>query len=131
MRYEANEAGADDALELGMDGYVAEAPGYNVFVIKNKVLYTPNENILKGITRETVIEIAARKGMAVVEAKLTVFDFYNADEAFFCSTAGGIFPVVKLDGYIIGSGSPGAITKRISEAYYRLLESGEQSADVF
>jgi branched-chain amino acid aminotransferase len=129
MRYEANEAGADDALELGTDGYVAEAPGYNVFVVKKEILYTPDENILKGITRETIIELAAGMKIKVVEGRITPFDFYTADEAFFCSTAGGIFPVVKIDGRVIGDGKAGFLTKRFNESYFELLESGKQSSE--
>jgi len=131
MRYEANEAGADDALELGTDGYVAEAPGYNVFVVKKGNLYTPKENILLGITRETIFELASKMNLKVVEGRLTLFDFYTADEAFFCSTAGGIFPVVKVDGHSVGNGTPGTITKRLMDDYHHLLESGKQSTDIY
>jgi len=131
MRYEANEAGADDALELGTDGYVAEAPGYNVFVIKKGTLYTPGENILMGITRETIFELAAEWRVKVVEARITLFDFYTADEAFFCSTAGGIFPVTKIDGHTVGDGKAGALTRRLNDAYWELLESGKRSTEVW
>lgn len=131
MRLEANQAGADDAIALGMDGYVAEAPGYNVFVVKRGTLYTPGENILRGITRQTVLEIADKMELAVVEAKLTLFDLYNADEVFFTSTAGGIFPVREVDARQVGNGAPGPITKQIRDAYYQLLETGEHSTPVY
>jgi len=131
MRFEANEAGADDALELGTDGYVAEAPGYNVFVVKKGILFTPKENILLGITRETIFELASEMSLEVIENRLTIFDFYTADEVFFCSTAGGIFPVVKVDGRIVSDGTPGPITKSINKAYIDLLESGEKSTEIY
>ena len=67
MRLEANEVGADDAIELDMEGYVCEAPGYNVFMVKKGLIYTPVDNILVGITRQTVLEIAAAEGMEVKE----------------------------------------------------------------
>jgi branched-chain amino acid aminotransferase len=131
MRLEANQAGADDAVELGMDGYVAEAPGYNVFMVKRQILSTPGENILRGITRQTVFEIASKMGLAAVEARLTPFDLYNADEVFFASTAGGIFPVTEVDSHQVGDGRPGPITKQIFDAYWRLLETGECSTPVY
>lgn len=131
MRLEANEAGYDDAIELGIDGYVAEAPGYNVFLVKHQAIYTPEENILMGITRETVFELAKAEGIKVHIARLTPFDIYNADEVFFSSTAGGIFAVVEVDGRRISSGKPGPVTKKIKQSYFALLESGEASTTVY
>lgn len=130
IRMEANEAGYDDALELTVDGYVCEAPGYNVFVVKNGLLYTPNENILMGITRQTVLEFAAQEHIETHQERLTPFDLFNADEVFFSSTAGGIFAVVNVDGRLIGNGLPGHITLRMRELYQHLLESGEKSAAI-
>ena len=131
MRMEANEAGLDEAIELGMDGYVAEAPGYNIFVVKKGVLYTPAENILMGVTRGAVFEIAADEGIPVAEARLTTFDLYNADELFLCSTAGGIFPITEVDGRAIGTGRPGPMTGKINALYMGLLESGEKSTPAY
>lgn len=130
MRLEANEAGADDAIELDMEGYVCEAPGYNVFVVKNGVLGTPCDNILVGITRETVIELAQAGGIPVKIGRVQTFDLYNADEVFLSSTAGGIVPVVRIDGRTIGTGKPGAMTKKIRHEYQNLLESGDASRSV-
>ena len=127
MRMEANEAGLDEAIELDIDGYVAEAPGYNVFMAKQGVLYTPGENILVGITRQTVLELAAAAGMETVVCRFTAFDLYNADEVFLTSTAGGIFAVREVDGRTIGSGRPGPITQMLNQKYMALLESGAQS----
>lgn len=131
VRMEANEAGYDDGIELSTDGYVAEAPGYNVFVVKDGALYTPKDNILMGITRQTVIEIAVEEAIPVHETTLTTFDLFNADELFFSSTAGGVFSVVEVDGREIGTGQPGPIAARLREHYYALLESGEQSAAAY
>lgn len=131
MRMEANEAGLDEAIELGMDGYVAEAPGYNIFVVKEGALHTPAENILMGVTREAVFEIAADEGIPVSEARLTTFDLYNADELFLCSTAGGIFPITEVDGRSIGTGRPGPMTGKINALYMALLESGEKSTPAY
>ncbi|MCY3917989.1 MAG: branched-chain-amino-acid transaminase [Chloroflexi bacterium] len=131
MRMEANEAGLDEAIELDIDGYVAEAPGYNVFLAKQGVLYTPGENILVGVTRQTVMELAAAEGIETVVGRLTAFDLYNADEVFLTSTAGGIFTVREVDGRTIGRGKPGPITQKLNQKYIELLESGVQSTPVY
>jgi branched-chain amino acid aminotransferase len=130
MRMEANEAGADEAIELDMEGYVCEAPGYNVFVVKNGTLYTARDNALMGITRQTVIELAAEAGIPVVEGRVQTFDLYTADEAFLCGTAGGIVSIAQLDGHIIGSGTIGPLTRTLRERYLALLESGAKSTPV-
>jgi branched-chain amino acid aminotransferase len=130
MRMEANEAGADDAIELDMEGYVCEAPGYNVFVVKRGALITPEDNILMGITRDTVFELAAEAGLPARAGRVQVFDLYNADEVFLSSTAGGIVSVVQLDGRLIGNGSPGPISKQIRDCYHSLLTSGARSTAV-
>jgi len=130
MRLEANLAGVDDAIELDMDGYVAEAPGYNVFAVKNGVILTPAENILRGITRATVMEMACDMGIRVMETRITPFDLYNADEVFFSSTAGGIFPVVEVDGRRVNDGKTGQITLKMLKGYEELLESGIKSTPI-
>lgn len=130
-RMEANEAGYDDALELTVGGEVAEAPGYNIFVVKKDCLYTPRENILMGVTRKTVIELAREAGIQVYEESLSLFDVYNADEVFFSSTAGGIFPIIEADGRRIGDGKLGPLTDRLHDGYRKLLESGEKSVAAF
>jgi branched-chain amino acid aminotransferase len=130
-RMEANEAGYDDAIELTTEGFVAEAPGYNIFIVKNNVLYTPLENILMGITRQTIIELAQEFDIQVQEGKLTPFDLYVADEVFLSSTAGGIFPIIEVDGRVINDGLPGEITKGFREGYQQLLESGEKGSPAF
>ncbi|MEN8164073.1 MAG: branched-chain-amino-acid transaminase [Acidobacteriota bacterium] len=130
MRAEANEAGADDALAMDMEGYVCEAPGYNMFMVKEGALHTPKDNILVGITRQTVIELAELAQLQVIEGRIQPFDLYNADEVFLTSTAGGIVPVTKLDGRTLGDGKPGPVTKELREQYFALLESGEQSTPV-
>ena len=131
MRMEANEAGLDEAIELDIEGYVAEAPGYNVFAAKQSQLYTPGENILVGVTRQTVMELAAAEGLDTIVGRLTAFDLYNADEVFLTSTAGGIFAVREVDGRRIGAGKPGPITQMLKQKYMELLESGAQSTPVY
>jgi len=126
VKMEALSAGADEAIMLDIDGFVSEGPGYNVFIIKQGRLFTPpsSEGILSGITRETVLEIAKQEGIDVIEERMTPYDIYNADEVFFSSTAGAIIPVVEVDGYKIGSGTPGHMTRRIYDLYFEMLKKG-------
>jgi branched-chain amino acid aminotransferase len=130
MRLEANEARADEALELDLEGYVCEAPGYNVFIAKKGTLTTPADNILHGITRQTVIDLAERAGIPVKLGRVQTFDVYTADEAFLTSTAGGVVPIGRLDSRLIGNGTRGPITRRMQEDYLALLESGAESTPI-
>ena len=124
-KMEALNAGADEAIMLDTHGFVNEAPGYNVFIVRQGKLYTPSaENILMGITRETVCEIAQKEGLEVIEDRLIPHDLYTADEVFLSSTAGGIIPIVEVDGRTISSGKPGSVTKRLNRLYLEMLEAG-------
>jgi len=117
-RYEANDDGYDEALMLDHHGFVAEGTGENVFVIKNGVIKTPPvANILPGITRRSVIEILDHEGFEVKEQLFGRDAFYVADEAFMCGTAAEITPIAGLDRRVIGTGSPGPITKRVQDIY--------------
>ena len=126
IKMEALRSGADEAIILDIDGFVSEGPGYNVFVVNKGIIFTPSssEGILAGITRETVFEIAKQEGIEVIEARISPYDIYNADEIFFSNTAGAITPVVEVDGRKIASGIPGPITKRIYALYFEMLDKG-------
>lgn len=121
-KFVANQYGAGEGLMLTVDGYVAEATGDNVFVIKDGKLYTPpvSVGLLEGITRDTVIELARREGYHVEERMMTLYDVYNADEAFLTGTAAEMIPMVKLDGRAIGTGKPGPITMTLLERFRQL-----------
>ena len=123
-RLEAERANADDVVLLDDRGLLTESRGANVFLVRGGALYTPRGGILEGIARETVFEIAAALGIPFAERDLTPYDLYTADEAFLCSTAGGIFPVVVVDGRTVGRGSLGSITQRIRERYWERHLSG-------
>ena len=109
---EANKAGAGEGLLLNHQGYVAECTGDNLFIVKGEVLRTPHpaSGILNGITRQTVIKIARREGIHVVEDLMTILDIHDADEAFLTGTAAEVIPMVSLDGRPIGTGKPGETT---------------------
>ncbi len=124
-KIEALNAGADEAILLDIQGFVNEAPGYNVFVVRQGKIYTPPaSNILVGVTRETIFEIAEKDGLEVIEDQLIPHDLYTADELFLASTAGGIVPIEEVDGRRISSGKPGPVTQRVSELYLEMLEKG-------
>jgi len=129
-KIESQAAQADEALLLDTRGNVCEAPGYNVFALRGDLLRTPWQDILEGITRETVIELAPSLGLRVQEETLELYDLYTADEAFLCSTAGGILPVREIDGRPIGSGRPGPVFARVRDAYGDLLDSGAHGTPV-
>ncbi len=121
-RIEALEAGANEAIMLDLHGFVTEGPGENVFIVKLGCLYTPpTHNILNGITRQTVLELAKNMGIKAYEQNLTRYDLYTADEAFFTSTFGGIKPIREIDGRKIGLKVPGPITEKLKKAYESLL----------
>lgn len=124
-KIEAMNAGADEAIMLDIHGFVNEGPGYNIFIASQGKLYTPPvENILVGITLESVFEIAKQEGIEVIETRLVPYDLYTADELFLTSTAGGIIPVVEVDGRQVSSGKPGPITGRVHQRYFEMLEKG-------
>jgi branched-chain amino acid aminotransferase len=124
-RVESLSAGADEALMLNMSGFVAECAGDNIFTVKDHALYTPgvSSGILRGITRDAVIELAEKNGMTVFEVEMTRHDIFNADECFLTGTAAEIIPVVKLDGRLIGNGKPGTVTKMLMAQFKKLIEA--------
>ncbi|WP_412516620.1 branched-chain-amino-acid transaminase [Actinomadura madurae] len=122
-KVEAKAAGADQALMLDVHGRLCEAPGFNIFVVTDEVLKTPQHDILRGITRETTLELATERGLQVRETDLELYDAYTADELFLTSTAGGLVPVVEVDGRKIGNGKPGPILTALQTAYQEALAS--------
>lgn len=122
-KLEAKAAGADEALMLGLHGHISEATGCNVFLRHGTRLSTPRNDILAGITRETVIELAPSSGYQVAESDLQLYDAYTADEIFICSTAGGLLPVVEIDGRQVGGGVPGEAYRELAAAYDVLISS--------
>ncbi|MCW5939028.1 MAG: branched-chain-amino-acid transaminase [Fimbriimonadaceae bacterium] len=112
---EANKAGAGEGLMLNTHGNVAECTGDNIFLVKDGRLRTPHPSsgILKGITRDTVLALAQKKGIETVEDTVTRFDIFCADECFLTGTAAEVIPMVRLDGQPIHDGKPGPVTKAL------------------
>ncbi len=111
--------GYDEALLLDVDGFVAEGSGENFFMVYEGVIYTPElTSALDGITRATVIQLAAEEGYEVREKRITRDEVYVADEAFFTGTAAEVTPIRELDGRTIGCGSRGPVTEVLQRKYF-------------
>lgn len=121
-KVEAKEDGYDEALMLDASGYVAEATGENVFIVRDNIIKTtPFTSILAGITRDTIITIAKDLGYEVIEQQFTRDELYTADEVFLCGTAAEITPVREVDHRIIGAGQRGPVTKRLQEDFFGIV----------
>ncbi len=122
-KIEANIKGGDEAIFLDAEGTISEGSGDNIFVVRDGKIYTPPTlNNLKGITREVVLELAAKNGIPVHETRLGIFDLYTADEVFVTGTAAEIAPVSRIDGRRIGDGKPGPLTKLLMKLFKECTE---------
>jgi branched-chain amino acid aminotransferase len=121
---EAIERGFDEAILLTQDGHVAEGSGENVFVVVNNKLLTPpsSDNILMGITRDTVIQLACKElGIETIERSLDRSELYVAEEAFFTGTAAHVTPIIEIDERPIGNGKIGKVTKKLQQLYSNMI----------
>lgn len=115
-----------EALLCDYEGNIAEAPGANIFVVKDNVLFTPpKKNILPGITRATILELAQDLGIEVHEQILSVDSVLAADEAFFTGTAVEILPIRSIDDHVLGNGKPGLLTRKLKLLYDRIVRGEE------
>lgn len=118
-KYEAVEAGYDEALLRDDHGYIAEASGAAFFMVRDGVLITPpSDNSLESITQQTIIDLAKDMGIEVVRRRITREEVYIADEAFLTGTAAEVTPIREVDARIIGIGSRGPITEKLQTAYF-------------
>ena len=121
---EAIRQGADEAIMLDQNGYVAETNSTNLQMIKDGALILPTlDSQLPGITRKTMIQIAKEMGMEVHVRNVSVSEYYNADEVFICGTVGEVVPVKMIDGKKIGTQIPGPITEKFSQEYKKMTET--------
>jgi branched-chain amino acid aminotransferase len=119
---EALKDGYDEAILLDTDGYVAEGSGENIFMVRKGLIKTPPlTSILEGITRDTIIQLAAERGMRLVEERFTRDELYIADEAFFTGTAAEITPIREVDNRQIGKGKPGPVTVELQAAFFDIV----------
>ncbi len=123
-KIEANRAGVMEALMLNQEGYVCEGTADNIFIVKDGVLITPpiHAGILKGITRDTVIELAKKDGIPVVEELFTLHDVYTANECFLSGTAAELIPVIGVDSRTISDGKPGPMFKKLLADFRNLTK---------
>jgi branched-chain amino acid aminotransferase len=124
-KIEGIHAGADEVIMLDSAGALAEGSGQNIFVVKNGIVRTPPvyAGILKGVTRDVVMELAGAAGYVVEESILNRYDLYTADEAFFTGTASEVVAIRQVDGRIIGTGKSGPITRDIRARFQALVRS--------
>lgn len=127
---EAKDLGFDTVILLGMEGNVAEGPGFNVFAVVEGRVVTPESGCLEGVTRRTVLEICAELGIPAEVRVLPVAELRAADEIFLSSTAGGVMPITRLEERILGNGAPGSITRRLTAAYQAWIRRPELRDEV-
>lgn len=127
---EALTDGYDEAMLLDNEGYVAEGSGENIFIIRDGVIYTPDlTSALNGITRNTVMRLAAEFDIPVVEKRITRDEVYIAEEAFFSGTAAEITPIREVDNRAIGTGTRGPITEKIQASYFDVVQGRSNHHD--
>jgi branched-chain amino acid aminotransferase len=119
-KIEAVDSGVSEVVMYNHEGYVAEASGDNIFIVRDGVLMTPpvQAGALDGITRGVVIRLARRENLEVVEKNLTRFDLYVCDEFFLTGTAAEVIGVVEIDGRIVGQGKPGPVTTLLRKKFF-------------
>lgn len=124
VKIEASLAGVSEALMLNDQGYVAEGSADNIFIVRKNKLLTPPGYVgaLEGITRNAIMEVAAEKGYQMEEGVFTRHDVYVADEVFLTGTAAEVIAVIKVDGRVIGDGTPGPVTNDLLEAFRELVQ---------
>jgi len=121
-KFEAVEAGYDEALLRDDHGYIAEASGAAFFMVRDGVLISPpSDNTLESITQQTVIDLAEDMGIKVERRRITREEVYIADEAFFTGTAAEVTPIREVDARIIGTGSRGPMTEKLQTAYFDVV----------
>jgi len=132
-RWEAIEAGVDEAIMLDTRGFVSEATAENVFIVRKGLIATPSTSsaILHGVTRQKVIEIAADLGYEVSEREITPFELINADEVFLTGTLAEIVPVIRVNGRVIGSGKVGQVTARIYGEFVKVRSNQSEGTIIF
>ncbi len=125
-KIEATDAGVNEALMLNGEGNVAECTADNIFIIQDGRVLTPttSDGILEGITRAVIIELCAKLQIPCIEKTIQRHDLYIADECFLTGTGAEVVPVTKIDGRSIGNGTPGPITRRLSEAFHKFARGG-------
>lgn len=127
---ETKNKGADRALLLDEDGHVTEGHGYNIFALCGGVLMTPQNGVLEGVTRKTVLELCKETNIKAEPGLFTAEQLRSADEALVTSTAGGVIPVTKIDDQPVGDGQPGPLTMRLRDLYWAMHDDPEYNTAI-
>jgi branched-chain amino acid aminotransferase len=132
-KIEANLAGADEAVCLDKNGFVAEGVGENIFIVKNGKIITPPtcSGALPGITAQVVRKLASKLGNDFEEANITPFQLLNADEAFFSGTAAEIVPIREVNKRTIGDGKPGPVTKKLLAEFQKTVTDPKNGVRIY
>ncbi|MBS7647481.1 MAG: branched-chain-amino-acid transaminase [Candidatus Bathyarchaeia archaeon] len=132
-KIEANINGADEAICLDKNGYICEGTGENIFIVKDGRIYTPpsSTGALRGVTAETVRELAKSLGYEVIEKNITPYEAFTADEVFLTGTAAEIVPVREINSRQIGAGKPGPITRRLIEEFSKLVQDPKHGIPIY
>ena len=122
-KQEAVQSGFDEAILLNLNGQIAEGPGENLFMVKDNVIYTPRveDNVLKGITAQSIMQIAQDLGYTVSPKSMIRDELFLADELFFTGTAAEVTPIREIDGRVIGNGARGPVTEQLQAPILRLF----------
>ncbi|TNC10354.1 branched-chain amino acid--2-keto-4-methylthiobutyrate aminotransferase [Methylobacterium terricola] len=129
-QFEAHDRGADFCVLLDEDGHVTEGPGFNLFVVADGRLATPDAGVLEGLTRQSVIELAREMDLAVAVRPVTVAELRDADEILLVTTAGGIMPASRIDGRIMSNDRPGPVFRRLHDAFWEKRGAGWHATPV-
>ncbi|MCW3983459.1 MAG: branched-chain-amino-acid transaminase [Candidatus Bathyarchaeota archaeon] len=131
-KIEANACGADEAICLEANGYIAEGVGENVFIVKDGELFTPPSatGALAGITAEVVTQLCKKLNLKLTVTNLTPFMIFTADEAFFTGTAMEMVPIREVNKRIIGDGKPGPVTKKLMAEFHKVIEDPKNGVKI-
>ena len=129
-QFEAHDRGADFCVLLDESGNVTEGPGFNVFVVIGGKVATPDAGVLEGVTRRSVIELCNELGIDCAVRPVPASELREADEVFFSTTAGGVMPVARIDGRIMGNDRPGPVSKRLREVFWAKRAAGWHASPI-
>ncbi len=132
-KIEANISGVDEAICLDKNGFVCEGVAENIFIVKNGRIFTPPSytGALPGITAEAVMQLARKLGYEVIEKNITPYELFNAEEVFFTGTAAEIIPVREINKRTINNGMPGPITKKLMEAFAKMVKDPKEGISIY
>jgi len=132
-KIEANISNVDEAICLDKNGFVCEGVAENIFIVKNKKLYTPpsSTGALPGITAQAVKEIARKQGYDVAERYITPYELFNADEVFFTGTGAEIVPVREINKRSINDAKPGPITRKLMEEFEKKVRDPKEGTPIY